>query len=282
MGGERPREPYAPGQSRTIDLGNGITLDLVWIAPGTFTMGSPSSEADRRDDETQHCVTLSKGFWMGKYEITQEQWQALMGSNPSNFKGVKNPVELVSWDDCQEFIKRLNALVAATGGRGGPGAPTPATSLGSASGIFRLPTEAEWEYACQAKTTTFHYGNDLDASIANFNGNYPYGNGHKGEYRQKTVPVGSFKPNAFGLYDMHGNVWEWCQDWYVWAWCPERDGGYPSDSVTDPVGPGSGVSRVYRGGGWRDRAGFCRSAVRYDDRPGNRWDGLGLRLVRTE
>jgi formylglycine-generating enzyme required for sulfatase activity len=241
----------ATGQSRTVDLGGGVSLELVWIPADTFTMGSPSGEANRGNDETQHRVKLTKGFWMGKYEVTQEQWQAVMGSNPSHFKGSKNPVEQVSWDDCQSYIQQLNRKVQGVG--------------------FRLPTEAEWEYACRAGTTTaFHYGNDLDASLANFDGNYPYGNGRKGEYRRKTVPVGSFKPNAFGLYDMHGNVWEWCQDWY---------GAYPSGAVTDPAGPGAGSSRVLRGGSWNNNARNCRSANRNNNDPGNRNNNIGFRVV---
>jgi formylglycine-generating enzyme required for sulfatase activity len=191
---------------------------------------------------------------MGKYEVTQAQWERVMGSNPSNFKnaGKDAPVEQVSWDDCQAFIRKLNALV--------PG------------GGFRLPTEAEWEYACRAgTTTTFHYGNDLDASMANFDGNYPYGNGAKGRYRETTVPVGTFKPNAWNLYDMHGNVWELCWDWH---------GEYPTGSVIDPSGPGSGSNRVPRGGSWDCNARDCRSANRVRYVPGSRNSLVGLRLAR--
>jgi sulfatase modifying factor 1 len=241
----------ASGQNLVVDLEGGVDMELVWIEPGTFTMGSPSSEESRQDDEAQHRVTLTKGFWMGKYEVTQEQWQQVMGSNPSNFKGAKNPVEQVSWDDCQEFLRKLN-------GKG-------------VEGDVRLPTEAEWEYACRAGTTTvFHYGDDLDASIANFSGNYPYGRGKKGEYRKKTVTVGTFKPNAFGLYDMHGNVWEWCQDWYD---------NYPSGIATDPTGPSSGSRRVLRGGAWYDLARRCRSARRLWFVPTFRRYDLGFRVV---
>ncbi|NLN02440.1 MAG: SUMF1/EgtB/PvdO family nonheme iron enzyme, partial [Lentisphaerae bacterium] len=247
-------EPNA-GDTQTVDLGGGVKLEMDWCPPGTFMMGSPSGEAGRWYDDTQHRVTLTKGFWMGKYEVTQAQWEAVMGSNPSYFKnaGRSAPVEQVSWDDCQEFVRKLNVRV--------PG------------GGFRLPTEAEWEYACRAVTSTvFQYDNDLDASMANFNGNYRYGNGRKGEYRLKTLPVGSFRPNVWGLYDMHGNVWEWCQDWH---------GEYPSGSVTDPAGPGSGSNRVYRGGGWYCFARGCRSACRSRGDPGDRVIYLGLRLARS-
>jgi formylglycine-generating enzyme required for sulfatase activity len=243
-----------PGDTQTYDLGGGVQLEMVYIPPGEFMMGSPANEANRSNDETQHRVKLTKGFWMGKHEVTQEQWERIMGNNPSNFKGVKNPVEQVSWNDCQEFVGKLNGMVS---GR-----------------RFRLPTEAEWEYACRAETTApFHYGESLDATMANFDGNYPYGLGAKGEYRQKTVAVGSFQANKWGLYDMHGNVWEWCQDWY---------GDYPTSAVSDPAGPGAGDVRVIRGGGWVGNAGFCRSAYRSWNGPGNRGDGLGFRLARTE
>jgi formylglycine-generating enzyme len=251
-----------PGETHTVDLGGGVRLDLAWVAPGSYMRGSTKAEQGAavaaglsRDwanrENPQHRVTITTGFWMGKYEVTQEQWQQIMGNNPSRFKGAKNPVELVSWNDCQEFITKLNQRVSGGG--------------------FRLPTEAEWEYACRAGTTTaFHYGNDLDSSMANFDGNYPYGSGRKGQYRQTTVPVGSFQPNAWGLYDMHGNVWEWCQDWF---------GTYPSGAVTDPTGPSSGSVRVLRGGSWRLNAGLCRSANRIRNPPTIRLDRIGLRVV---
>jgi formylglycine-generating enzyme required for sulfatase activity len=162
-------------------------------------------------------------------------------------------VEQVSWDDCQEFIRKVNGLVSGGG--------------------FRLPTEVEWEYACRAgSTTAFHYGNDLDSSMANFDGNCPYGNGAKGRYRETTVTAGTFKPNAWNLYDMHGNVWEWCSDWY---------GEYPSGGVSDPTGPGFGSGRVGRGGCWGRIARICRSACRGRDDPGSRCNDLGLRLARS-
>ena len=193
---------------------------------------------------------------MGKYEVTQRQWQQVMGNNPSSFKnaGLDAPVERVSWNDCQEFIKKLNAKIGG-------------------EGRFRLPTEAEWEYACRAGSTTpFHYGSRLDSSMANFDGNYPYGGASKGIYREKPVKVGSFRPNAFGLYDMTGNVWEWCQDWY---------GDYPSGSVTDSIGPRSGSICVLRGGGWISGARSCRSANRFRGTPSGTSINLGFRLVRA-
>src|SRR5205085_11701074 len=166
-------------------------VEFVWILAGSFMMGSENGDSD---EKPAHRVTISEGFYMGKYEVTQAQWQAVMGNNPSNFKGCDNcPVEQVSWDDAVSFIAKLNAQ--------------------NDGYTYRLPTEAEWEYACRAGTTTaFAFGDSLSSEQANFDGDYPYGGAPKGVYRQKTTSVGRFQPNAWGLYDMHGNVWEWCED----------------------------------------------------------------------
>jgi uncharacterized protein (TIGR02996 family) len=178
----------------SVDLGRGVAMVFTWLPPGSFLMGSPPDEEERESDETQHRVTLSRGFWLGVYPVTQAQWVAVMGSNPSTFKGDGHPVEMVSWDDCQEFCRRLS-------GRDGQ--------------RYRLPSEAQWEYACRAGTTTpFHFGATLSTELANYNGNYAYGQGGQGVYRGQTTPVGSFPSNAWGLDDMHGNVWQWCQDGY--------------------------------------------------------------------
>jgi formylglycine-generating enzyme required for sulfatase activity len=228
-------------------------FEFVLIQPGTFMMGSPENEQGRCDDEVLHKVTITKPFYMQTTPVTQAQWQAVMGSNPSHFKGDNLPVENVSWNDCQEFIQHLNQ-------RG--------------EGQYRLPTEAEWEYACRAGTTTpFAIGNgvDLDSTQANFDGNYPYGQGKEGVDRQETTPVKSFAPNNWGLYDMHGNVYEWCQDWY---------GDYPSGATTDPQGPSSGSYRVYRGGDWDGFARYARSALRVPVRPVYCNENLGFRLVK--
>jgi len=230
-------------------------FEFVLIQPGTFMMGSPKDEVGRFDDETLHEVTITKPFYMQNTPVTQKQWKAVMGNNPSCFNGDKLPVECVSWNDCQEFIQRLNQ-------RG--------------EGHYRLPTEAEWEYACRAGTSTpFGIGNgcDLDITQANFDGNEPYGQGKEGVYREETTPVQSFAPNAWGLYDMHGNVWEWVQDWY---------GAYPRRAVTDPQGPQSGGTRIRRSGCWGNHARYVRSAFRGRGSPDVRNQYLGFRLFRGQ
>ncbi len=225
------------------------------VPAGTFIMGSPYNESGREDDEKQHSVAISKPFYCGKFEVTQAQWKQVMGTSPSRFQGSENPVEQVSWDDCQMFLKKLCDL---------EGVP---------QGTYRLLTEAQWEYACRAGTTTpFCYGNRLDSMKTNFDGDYPYGGASKNMDRQKTMNVGQFKPNAWGMCDMHGNVWEWCSD-LVWD--------YPSGSVTDPTGITSGSDRVRRGGSWYDSSWFCRSANRSWNTPSFRNFHLGFRLLRT-
>ena len=227
---------------------NGVTLEMVKIPNGHFV---------REDGKT---ITISRDFWLGTYEVTQEQWQAEMGSNPSFFKGSNRPVENVRWEDAIEFCNKLNERYAG--------------KLPVINGVryqFDLPTEAQWEYACRAGTTThYSYGDASDTSKMNFDGDYPYGGGAKGVDRGKTVEVGSLEyKNAFGLYDMHGNVWEWCKDWY---------GDYTGDA-TDPVGPSSGSFRVCRGGSWYSGAECCRSAYRFNREPDVRRDNLGFRLA---
>ncbi len=234
---------------------NGVELEMMPINAGSFMMGAPEDEEGRYKNEKQHRVILTKAFYMGKYEVTQEQWEALMGSNPSRFKGAKRPVECVSWYDAQEFIKKLNTQddVKRSGMK------------------FRLPTEAEWEYACRAGTTTaYSWGNALNGDKANCNGNYPYGTDVKGKYLEQTTDVGSYAPNAWGLYDMHGNVYEWCEDWF---------GDYGNGAVTDPKGAPSGSYRVVRGGSWSFNARDCRSAVRGRDTPSMRGNIIGFRVV---
>jgi formylglycine-generating enzyme required for sulfatase activity len=243
--------PEASGGAETVLLPGDVPLDMVWIPAGTFLMGYPDTEQDPGPVQApQHQVTLSRGFWMGKYEFTQAQWLAVMGSNPSNFTGdLSRPVEQVSWNDIQGLLTTLNAQTGKT---------------------FRLPTEAEWEYACRAGTTTRFYWGD-DAGYTEI-GNYAW-SGTNSDW--KTHPVGQKMPNAWGLYDMSGNVCEWCQDW-----C----GGYPSGPVTDPAGPSSSTSRVYRGGQWNNYpkdCDDCRSAYRCGSTPDARWRSSGFRVVRT-
>jgi Uncharacterized conserved protein len=240
---------------------NSITQRFRWIEPGTFLMGSPESEAERElwteGRETQHPVTLTQGFWLADTTVTQSLWQAVMGKNPSSFTdNPNNPVEQVNWNDSQEFIKKLNGLI--------PGLQA------------KLPSEAQWEYACRAGTTTrFSFGNNITQEQVNYSGNYPYANGKKGMYRKKTVPVKSLPANPWGLYEMHGNVWEWCQD--VWQ---EK---LPVSPVTDPEGVAGNdqadVVRVVRGGAWGHVGGSVRSASRLRNMPDLRRDILGFRLA---
>jgi sulfatase modifying factor 1 len=241
-------DPSKKEQPKTFT--NSIGMKFVWISPGTFMMGSPKEEKERFGHETQHKVTLTKGFYMGVYTVTQEEWRAVTGKNPGHFKGEKNlPVEQVSWDDCQEFIKKLREKDKK---------------------LYRLPTEAEWEYSCRAGTKTpFHFGETISTDHANYNGTFANGDGKKGVYREKTTPVGTFPPNAVGLFDMHGNVWQWCQDNY---------GVYLQKDVVDPQGPKKGDSRVLRGGSWYHHPRHCRSASRVESEPDIRDDVIGFRL----
>jgi len=231
---------------------NGVTQRMRWIKPGEFMMGSLTDETDRQANEAQHTVRITRGFWLADSECTQGMWQGVMGGNPSNWQDASRPVEQVSWDDCQQFLTKLNVQARGLGAR--------------------LPTEAEWEYACRAGTTTaFAFGVDITASQVNFDGNFPLLRGAaKSAYRQQTVSVKQFPANAWGLHDMHGNVWEWCSDWYTES--------LPLGVVSDPIGPASGSNRVFRGGGWIDSARSCRSAYRGRIGPGNRYDSLGFRL----
>jgi len=230
----------------------GVPYRLRWIPPGRFLMGSPPEEPERFENETQHEVTLTRGFWLGETAVPQALWRAVMGENPSRFQGDDRPVEQVSWDDCQAFLGRANRLR-------GDGL------------VLRLPSEAEWEHACRAGTrTTFSFGDLLDTERANYNGNSPYNDGPKGESRQRTLPVRRFDPNPWGLYQMHGNVYEWCADRY---------GAYPGGRVSDPTGPADGSFRVLRGGAWLLNGRFLRSASRNCYSPDDRSVGLGLRLA---
>jgi formylglycine-generating enzyme required for sulfatase activity len=248
----------AKAVKKRVVLGNGIKLVLVWCPPGAFMMGSPATEKGRENGETLHKVTLTKGFWIGKYEVTQTQWQQVMGEKPTRFKGDNLPMERVSWNDCQEFITKLNALMKEKGL--------------AKDGVFRLPTEAQWEYACRAGTTSpLHNNKELSSTYGVCHHLDEIGWYEKNSGR-KTQPVGLKMPNAWGICDMSGNVWEWCNDRY---------GSYSSSSKTDPTGPSIGSSRVRRGSCWFSDARHCRSAVRGYDPPSGRYGYLGFRLVRT-
>ena len=219
-------------------INNSIGMKLVLIHPGSFTMGSPDDEVGRRLDETLHEVTLSKSYYLGAYEVTQGEYEKVMGSNPSRIKGAKNPVETVSWDDAVSFCKKLSEMPEEK----------------AAGREYRLPTEAEWEYACRAGSTTSYSFGDAASQLDDY--------AWYGKSGGTTHAVGLKKPNALGLYDMHSNVSEWCQDWY---------GNYPSGALIDPLGHSGGTLRVYRGGCWGDVAVGCRSALRDRDNPSFRF-----------
>lgn len=227
--------------TRTFTV-NGISFTMFYVPGGTFTMGATSEQgSDAYDDEKPtHQVTLSS-YSIGQTEVTQELWQAVMGSNPSYFKGSRRPVECVSWNDCQDFIRKLNSLTGQN---------------------FRLPTEAEWEYVARGGRSggTKYAGSNSIGDVAWYDGN-------SGD---QIHDVATKRANSLGIYDMSGNVWEWCQDWY---------GNYSSSSQTNPQGPSTGSSRVYRGGSWVDRASYCRVSIRNGRGPDCRYNNLGLRLA---
>jgi formylglycine-generating enzyme required for sulfatase activity len=244
-----------PQSSFTEDLGNGVKLEMIAIPGGTFWMGSPENEAERDDDESpQHQVTVPS-FFMGKYPLTQAQYQAIIGNNPSYFKGNNRPVETVSWDDAVLFCQKLSQRTGKS---------------------YRLPSEAEWEYACRAGTKTpFSFGDNITPDLVNYDGNYPYKSAPKGKYRQQTTDVGTFPPNSFGLYDMHGNVWEWCEDdWHEnYIDAPTDGSAWNSRSVSN--------TKMLRGGSWFNFARHCRSAIRDGDSRDNRLNDYGFRVVSS-
>jgi formylglycine-generating enzyme required for sulfatase activity/uncharacterized caspase-like protein len=245
------------------DLGEGVTINMIAIPRGTFMMGSPTNEKQRTEAESpQHSVTVSE-FWMGQFAVTQAQWRrvAEMGKitidldvDPSNFKGQNRPVEQVSWDEATEFCARLSRAT---------------------NRAYRLPSEAEWEYTCSAGTNTpFSFGPTLSPDVANYHGNYTYGQGIKGKYRQGTTDVGSFPANAFGLYDMHGNVYEWCQDWWQ-----DDYSKAPTDGTAQLNQQSDELYRLLRGGSWGNSPRDCRSANRARFSPDNRDDFIGFRVA---
>jgi formylglycine-generating enzyme required for sulfatase activity len=247
------------GDFATFDLPGGTTIEMVWIEPGTFMMGSLLSERDQDSDEgPQHQVTIRRGFWLGKYELTQAQWESVMGTRPwmeqaFSFmvgEGLNHPAVYISWADLGVFVGELNEAEGRE--------------------IYRLPTEAEWEYACRAGTTTkWSFGDDVSQLVEYawyYNNAFDMG-------EMYAHAVGTKLPNPWGLYDMHGNVWEWCQDW---------KGSYLSGSQVDPVGLSSGSARVVRSGGFYYYDLYLRSANRNRHSPGKRDYFIGARLVRQE
>ena len=249
--GEKVNRRLQQAKFFTENLGNDAILEMVSIPGGTFVMGSPDGEGDD-DEKPQHSVTVAP-FYMGKYPVTQKQWQVVMDSNPSHYQGENRPVENVSWHDAVEFCTRLSQITG---------------------NFYRLPSEAEWEYACRAGTNTpFHFGETITADLANYDARKTYASAPKGTYRQETTLVGRFLPNAFGLYDMHGNVWEWCADpWH------DNYNGAPTDGSVWESG-GNNQCRVQRGGSWGRSAVHCRSAFRRWDSPGFRFRYFGFRVA---
>jgi formylglycine-generating enzyme required for sulfatase activity len=244
-----------PGEVRRYTLASGVAMDFVWVPSGTFAMGSPSTEAGRYgDDGPQHEVMITRGFWLGRTELTQGQWQVVMGTTPwvgqyGVQENADHPAVYISWEDVQELVDRLNQSAGA--------------------GVYRLPTEAEWEYACRAGTTTRWSFGDDEAQL----GNYAWYEANAWNAgRRYGQPVGMKLPNPWGLYDLHGNMWEWCQDWR---------GSYSSDAQTDPQGPASGSYRVLRGGAINYSARDTRSASRFSNAPSDRNLYISARLLRT-
>ena len=236
------------------EITNSIGMKLVLTPKGTFMMGSPESEEARFEDETQHEVTINKDYYLGVHEVTQAQYEKVMGTKPSSFQGDEtkgsssnHPVERVSWEDAVEFCKKLSDLPEEK----------------AAGRVYRLPTEAEWEYACRAGSKSAYSFGESSKSL----GDYAWFDGNS---NNQTHPVGEKKANAWGLYDMHGNVWEWCSDWYA---------DYPKSAVSDPTGPKEGSFCVFRGGSWGREAADCRSAGRFWDDPSIRSLSIGFRVA---
>lgn len=234
---------------------NSIGMQFAWVSPGLFVMGSPPDEADRLDDEMQHPVTITQGFYLGVQPVTQGQWQAILGKNPSRFQGVDRPVECVSWEDCQQFCQALRQADGLL-----TGLPSP----------YRLPTEAEWEYACRGGTSSpYFFGSKLDLSQAKFHTPFNLSGGVQNQPRQETTPVGQFPGNTWGLEDLHGNVYEWCGDYY---------GALGVEAVQDPMGPSAGNTRILRGGSWHSLPSRCRSSCRGWGAPAYRGSDVGFRV----
>jgi len=228
-----------------------VEVIFRWLLPCEFLMGSPKNEKQRFDKEKQHLVRLTRGYWLAETTVTQALWEVVIENNPSRFKGQNHPVDSVSWLDCEKFINKFSSLHLDL--------------------TVRLPTEAEWENACRAGTTTpFSFGENINFQQVNYNGKFPYNNAKKGLYREKTVEVKSLPANAWGLHEMHGNVWEWCQDWF---------GEYPKQAlIIDSKEQETGNSRVLRGGSWLYDGKNCRCATRSRYEPNSALSSFGFRL----
>jgi formylglycine-generating enzyme required for sulfatase activity len=261
----------ARGQGAAKEVANSIGMKLVLIPPGKFVMGSPATEAEREAGEDQHEVAITRPFYLGAHTVTQGQFAKVMGKNPSFFQprnggSPDHPAEQVRWAEAREFCTKLSALPEEK----------------KAGRTYRLPSEAEWEYACRAGTTTpFNVGDTLSSRQANFNGNFPYGGAEKGPFLRRTAKVGSYPPNAWGLYDMHGNVYEWCNDWY-------DPGYYKKSPKENPKGPEKGVVPtgfrsyffvVVRGGCWLDEGRACRSGRRFRLQQSEPYRWTGFRVA---
>ncbi len=243
------QEAWAKHLGVEVETVNSIGIKLAFIPAGEFLMGSPDGDSDARNHEKpQHTVRITKPIYLGVTEVTQEQYEQVMGTNPSHFKGAQLPVEKVSWEDAVEYCRKLSELPAEQ----------------STGRVYRLPTDAEWEYACRAGSRTKWSFGDTESSL----GEYAW---YGDTSDNKTHPVGTKKTNAWGLYDMHGNVWEWSSDWWLRY--------YTTTAVSDPTGPATGSYRVIRGGSWISSAGRCRSAIRSGSTPDYRFSHLGFRLA---
>jgi formylglycine-generating enzyme required for sulfatase activity len=262
----------APAPLTRKHIVNSLGMKLVRIPPGKFTMGSPKDEVGRRDEEQQHEVEITRAFYLGAHTVSQAEYEKVTGSHPSKFsaggprqalvRGMgtsKFPVEFVSWEEAVAFCRKLSALPAERASRR----------------AYRLPTEAEWEYACRAGAREYspnHYGKSLSSAQANFAGGGPYGGAPVGPNLNRPSPVGSYRPNAWGLFDMHGNVWQFCADWH--------DAGYYRVSPRkDPTGPNAGTGRVVRGASFMNPGEWCRSAFRAGVPPTDRYDHVGFRVA---
>ena len=250
---EIPPKALELPRQKIEDLGNGIELEMIYVPGGSFLMGSPKDEEARNSNESPQHEVILQAFYMSKYPITQNQYQAIMGNNPSSFEGESRPVEYVNWYDATEFCQKLSSKTGD---------------------VYVLPSESQWEYACRAGTVTpFYFQDTITSELVNYNANHPYGDAPKGEYRQETTDVGIFPPNAFGLYDMHGNVSEWCQD--VWH---NSYKGAPIDGSAWESGR-SNSYRLLRGGNWSDGSRYCRSAGRVYAHADIRSNGKGFRII---